>query len=128
MNRHVLKTETKYYHQVLSRRKPFEVRRNDRNFQVYDTLILVEIDHKKIFTGEAVSVDVMYKYEGTGLAEGYVVLGLGLTRMRRNVRFRELRGLPAYPAPYEAMPNHYHRLLRGNYELFPSDQAGSSQG
>ncbi|HBD0694848.1 TPA: DUF3850 domain-containing protein, partial [Enterococcus faecalis] len=39
---HTLKIETEFFKAVKERRKTFEIRKNDRNFQVGDILILEE--------------------------------------------------------------------------------------
>lgn len=40
---HYLKTETEYYQAVEKGKKNFEIRKNDRNFQVYDIIYLEEV-------------------------------------------------------------------------------------
>ena len=39
---HELKTYPKYFQETIEGNKPFEIRKNDRNFQVGDVLILKE--------------------------------------------------------------------------------------
>ncbi len=41
---HRLKTLTQYYQPIIEKRKPFEIRNNDRNFQTGDSVILNEWD------------------------------------------------------------------------------------
>lgn len=41
---HELKTYPKYFQETIEGNKPFEIRKNDRNFQVGDVLILKEWD------------------------------------------------------------------------------------
>lgn len=60
---HKLKTYKEYYEEVVSGRKTFEIRKNDRNFQVADILILEEVEFIKgetIPTGNSVKVEVTY--------------------------------------------------------------------
>jgi ASC-1-like (ASCH) protein len=73
---HELKTEPPYFQAVLDGRKKFEIRKNDRDFQVGDKLILKEYDADvHVFTGRKVEVMVTYM---TDYAQqpGYVVLGI----------------------------------------------------
>ena len=75
---HELKTWSSYYLDVVNRIKRFEIRKNDRNFQVGDFLILQEYNpYTESYTGSEVSAQITYM---TGFAqqEGYVVLGIEL--------------------------------------------------
>ena len=73
---HELKTYPKYFQETIEGNKPFEIRKNDRNFQVGDVLLLKEWDIK--YTGREVGAMVRYILDDKfiGLAEGYVALGL----------------------------------------------------
>lgn len=77
---HELKTWASYYDAVASGSKPFEVRKNDRDFRAGDTLKLVRIDDEGGFkTGESLRRRVTYVLEEgafVGVAKGYVVMGL----------------------------------------------------
>jgi len=77
---HVLKTWPAYFKEVLIGRKTFEVRRDDREFQVGDTLRLVEWSQQTGHTGRALDRRVTYVLPGGefGIEEGYVVMGIGL--------------------------------------------------
>ena len=56
--------------------KPFEIRKNDRDFQVGDVLILKEWDNIK-YSGREIGAVVRYVLiDFIGLQEGYVALGL----------------------------------------------------
>ena len=72
---HELKIYPEYYKEVLLGFKKVEVRKNDRNYQVDDILILNEFDPKKRkYTGSQVIRKVDYVLECNGLESGYVVL------------------------------------------------------
>lgn len=73
---HYLKTETAYYQAVEKGLKKFELRKNDRNFQVQDWLHLEEtVDGTK--TGRTLNpIEIKYIFHGGrfGLAEDYCIL------------------------------------------------------
>ena len=73
---HELKLEQPFFDDVFYRRKEFEVRKNDRDFQIGDRLKLIEFP----FIGRQryVLKDIKYILEGNqfGIEKGYVVLGL----------------------------------------------------
>lgn len=82
---HQLKCESKYFEDVASGKKTFEVRNNDRDFRVGDFLALNELtphscnkkgEHKE--TGRCCIVHVIYILDDPDFCkEGYVVLGIG---------------------------------------------------
>ena len=76
---HELKIGTCYFGDVQSGIKSFELRKNDRGFEVGHILWLREYDPmKEIYTGESVRKAITYILNGGdfGLMEGYVILGL----------------------------------------------------
>lgn len=76
---HELKIYPKYFEDVTSGKKTFEVRKNDRNFQVGDILPLKEWDNIK-YSGREVRAMVVYLLNDKfiGVMPGYVVLGIEL--------------------------------------------------
>ena len=71
-----LKTYPKYFQETIEGNKPFEIRKNDRGFQVGDVLILKEWDNIK-YSGREIGAVVRYVLRDfIGLQEGYVALGL----------------------------------------------------
>lgn len=75
---HDLKILTEYFQDVCSRSKPFELRKNDRNFKVGDILLLQEFDGEKL-TGNQVKRTVTYildNVEQYGLMKGFVIMGI----------------------------------------------------
>lgn len=76
---HRLKTWPEYFEAVKSGEKTFEIRFNDRDFQVGDMLCLEEWDNKLgVYTGEVCEREVSYVLHGDrfGLAQGHVIMGL----------------------------------------------------
>ena len=73
---HYLKTETEYYQAVEQGLKKFELRKNDRNFQIHDMLHLEETVNGT-YTGRKLQpMEIKYILQGGkyGLEEGYCVL------------------------------------------------------
>lgn len=75
---HELKTWPAYFGDVLRGVKPFEVRRDDRDFQVGDILRLSEFNMHTGHTGRVLERRVTYLLPGGsfGIEEGYCVMGL----------------------------------------------------
>lgn len=71
---HNLKINEEYFNAVENRAKNFEIRYNDRNFQVGDRILLQEITEDEDYTGREISGVITYitKYEQK---EGFVVFG-----------------------------------------------------
>jgi len=78
---HELKCWPPYFDDVASGRKPFELRQNDRDFKVGDTLILREwLPESQQYTERSTVVRVTYLLEGGsfGLASNMTILGVRL--------------------------------------------------
>ena len=74
---HQLKTKAEFFEEVASGVKTFEVRLNDRNFQVGDLLALNEIGKHGAHTGRHCMVEVTYVLTDKAYAKaGYAVLGI----------------------------------------------------
>lgn len=73
---HRLKIKPEYFTDVTDGKKTFELRKNDRDFKVGDTLILQE--YNEDYTGRATKVKVTYMLKGGnyGLDKDYVILGI----------------------------------------------------
>ena len=75
---HYIKTLTKYFQDVSLRKKTFELRFNDRKYEVGDVLVLQDFDGEKL-TGNEVSRTVTYildDAEKFGLMKGFVILAM----------------------------------------------------
>ena len=79
MMTHELKTWVPYFQDVKSGKKKFEIRINDRDYKLGDTLILKEYDDENYtYTGDELAVKVIYTLHGGnfGVQEGYVLMGI----------------------------------------------------
>ena len=80
MNKHFLKITPKYFLDLDSGRKTFELRKNDRDYKVGDMLVLREWFFGS-FTGNELSFEISYILKDVpeyGLKHGYVILGFAL--------------------------------------------------
>jgi hypothetical protein len=81
MRAHKLKTWPRYFRAVSTERKPFELRKADRDFQVGDYLCLVEFDPETdaltgAYTYRVISYVLTSADAPRGLIDGFVVLGM----------------------------------------------------
>lgn len=75
---HELKILPKWFEDVKSGKKTFEIRRADRDFKVGDTLVLKEYE-KGRYTGREIERTIQYIYKGDGsygLSEEFWILDL----------------------------------------------------
>lgn len=71
---HRIKLSYLYFNDVQNGKKNFELRRDDRKYQVGDELLLSEVKDN-VLTGRQVEVAVVYKLaDYTGLEVGYCIL------------------------------------------------------
>jgi hypothetical protein len=75
---HYLKTWTPYFYDIKSGVKQFQVRINDRDYEVGDTLILDNFDPStEKYLGEWIPKLVTYKLDDIRFVkEGFVILGM----------------------------------------------------
>jgi len=84
MKIHELKIEYKYYQEIKSLRKKFEVRKNDRDFKEGDFIIFKSISN----IDESISTEhILYRIgyvlnDFEGLAQGYVAFTVNATGLR----------------------------------------------
>lgn len=79
MNIHMLKIAPTFFEAVSTGKKTFEIRKDDRGFEVGDVLVLTEYDAEAgTYTGDVIIRPVIYVLRDfEGLAEGYVCMGIG---------------------------------------------------
>lgn len=75
---HRLKTLPEFFEPLDLGSKKFEIRRNDRDFQLGDVLVLQEWHAERGYTGREIRKRVSYILPGGayGLERGYVCMGL----------------------------------------------------
>ena len=91
--KHYLKTLPIYFERVVSLKKNFEVRKNDRDFQTGDIVVLQEWSETDKYTGREIGCMVEYiLYDFEGLVDGYVALGLsGNKNFNFDINYEGLR-------------------------------------
>lgn len=75
---HFLKQDDRFFQSVVDGKKSFEVRYNDRDYKIGDTITLREgylEDGVFLYTGRAISAEISH-IETFGLQDGYVLLSL----------------------------------------------------
>lgn len=75
MKKHIIKTLLEYFADARAGRKRFEIRKDDRDYQVGDIVQLVEFDGQKL-TGNIIEVQISYILRDCpqyGLAEEYCI-------------------------------------------------------
>ena len=86
-NEHFLKTEPVYFQKIWDGLKPFELRRNDRDFQVGDTLILKEFDREnQTYSGREIEADVLYILHeyADAIKEQYCIMSIKVISLHKN--------------------------------------------
>jgi len=90
MATHKLKTDKMVFGHVYNGLKTFELRKNDRDFKICDTLILRETEHtgdemrngsSLVYTGREIECEIDYILHGPiyGLMDGWVILNIEVT-------------------------------------------------
>ena len=78
MKTHELKIKPQYFWDIVCNIKTFEVRKNDRNFEVGDIITLRDFENGKL-TGKSINVEIVYILNDEEYCkESYVVLGFRL--------------------------------------------------
>ena len=73
---HQIRLSPKYFDDVESGRKSFELQKNDRGYKVGDVLEMLEFKDGS-HTGRAMGAEVTYFLDGfAGLEDGYCILGI----------------------------------------------------
>lgn len=75
---HLLKLAERFAGRVRTGQKKFEVRKNDRDFQVGDTVVFKPVDEGLFAYNDMPSFKITYVLSGWGIEEGYVVFGMDI--------------------------------------------------
>jgi len=73
---HDLKTQPEFFKRLWSGEKTFEIRKNDRNYRMGDTLLLREWTQREGYTEREITATVTYLLGGLGLKDGWVVMSI----------------------------------------------------
>lgn len=75
---HYIKCETEFFNDVIEGLKPFEVRKNDRDYKPGDDIVLREYDKELAeLTGREFRVSIIYFLaDYPGIEPGYCILGI----------------------------------------------------
>lgn len=83
---HSIKIAPMYYHDIVTGRKTFELRKNDQGYRVGDFLELMEFKAGEN-TGRVTYAIITYMLEGyTGLKDGYCILGIKIDKSETDNR------------------------------------------
>lgn len=90
MAEHAIKIKEVYFKAVLSGKKTFEIRKNDRNYQVGDIIHFVPVDDEcgMIIPHDPNAYKITYVFHGGeyGLEEGYCVFGITPEAHEKEIR------------------------------------------
>lgn len=91
--KHDLKVLTEYFNALIDGKKTFEIRKDDRNFEVGDTIELHEWSpDSDNYSGYSVVFRISYKLDGGGfgLEKGYCCLGLNQVFMCKKYKGKDI--------------------------------------
>lgn len=74
MRLHIIKIHKLYHDRIWDGQKTFEVRKNDRDYQVGDVIDFIDATDEKVLPGP--NYKITYVHNGLGMASDYVVLGI----------------------------------------------------
>lgn len=82
---HKIKLAPRFFNDIYSGKKPFECRKNDRDYQTGDILVLQEWSPATEYTGREITREVSYVLYGGvfGIQEGHCVMGIVAVGNRR---------------------------------------------
>ena len=120
---HVLKTDHVVFQDVLDGNKTFEIRFNDRDYQVGDLVILKETEftgeqmksgQPLVYTGREIQKRISYVLSGYGLHEGWVILGIQDIKV---IRDAGIKALESYGIVQNQLTETQKYLLEANQEV-----------
>ena len=115
---HMLKTDPAVFQDVLDGSKTFEIRFNDRGYQVDDLIVLKETKftgqqmksgQPLVYTGREIQKRISYVLSGYGLQEGWVILGI------QDIEAAKASAVPeGFVEKTESNTHHYFKLKDWN--------------
>lgn len=117
---HVLKTDPAVFQGVLDGKKTFEIRFNDRGYQVGDLVVLKETKftgqqmksgEPLVYTGREIQKRISYVLSGYGLHEGWVILGI------QDIKATKAQAVPEWKDYTVESPR-----IDGPYQIFIMNQ------
>ena len=84
---HKLKISPIYYEAIENGSKTYEIRKDDRNYQVGDVLELCEYEEMK-YTGKKLYADILSVLRGTNCKDGYCIMSINVRGMSK------IKGVP----------------------------------
>ncbi|MBO5145032.1 MAG: DUF3850 domain-containing protein [Lachnospiraceae bacterium] len=78
LKHHDIKILPKFFEDVYSDRKAFEIRKDDRDYQIGDSVTFREWDLEHGYTGSEITVGIIYVLRNCpeyGLMDGYCIFG-----------------------------------------------------
>lgn len=114
--KHELKILPEYFEAVVSGEKRFEVRKDDRGYEVGDALLLREIGRsaEAPYTGREVEVDVLYIYRGEYCRSEYCIMSIALREQKKTV---DAKSLAAVVEHIQQENRSIGREIKGNEKL-----------
>jgi Domain of unknown function (DUF3850) len=124
---HYLKTDPIPFEMVRTQKKPFEIRFNDRNYQVGDILVMRYFDRNlQLYKFDTLVAKVLsvFQEEGYGLEKGFCVMGLSKVYWH-TIKYNLLDGfklpISTKDAPLQwipmAMKVHWDNIFKDNYSI-----------
>ena len=81
---HELKIKSEFFQKIANREKPYEVRNNDRQFEIGDLLALNEIDSRNKYTKRSLLVEVKDILDDESYTKkGYVIMTIAPCIVKR---------------------------------------------
>ncbi len=102
---HALKCATEYFKDVISGKKTFEIRINDRTYEVGDLLALNEYDMEhEVYTGASCLVHIDYILNNSDYCkDGFIVMSIKPCEVRKSGSpYDEIKG---YSVPFASYAN-----------------------
>ncbi|WP_426976816.1 DUF3850 domain-containing protein [Acinetobacter johnsonii] len=111
---HMLKTDPAVFQDVLDGSKTFEIRFNDRGYQIGDLIVLKETKftgqqmksgQPLVYTGREIQKRISYVLGGYGLQDDWVILGI------QDIEAAKAQAVPEWISVQDRMPEQGQKVL-----------------